>query len=121
MGFFGIDLPKVVASALDGASVAATLVVVTQGTRNASDLGGGLQPTTANVACRGFVDEYARSERGGSNIREGDKKIVLFAATLGSAVPKPSDSVTIEGTTYRVISVERDPAGVRYKLHARGL
>jgi hypothetical protein len=118
--WFGIDVPGIVGAGLDGLAVDATLHVVTQGSRTPGDLGGGLNPTEADVGCRGYETDYEDSEIDGRKILRTDRRVVIFASSLGATIPKKDDKVTIGGTEYRIHAVNRDPAGATYHLQARG-
>lgn len=99
---------------------AATLIKVTNGTRTPGAVSGGLSPTEASYAARGFVDTYNATLVDGTTIRQDDRKVSLLGASIaGSQVPAAGDKVTIEGATYRVITVERDPDGAVYTCQGR--
>lgn len=121
-GNFGVDLAQQLATGMGPSLLAATLIKVTPGTRTPSNISGGTNPTTVSYSCRGFVDEYKTGEIDGELVHVRDRKVVLLGKTIsnGAVVPTPGDRVTIEGATYDVIRVDRDPAGATYALQARG-
>lgn len=121
MTLFGVDVAGILAAELGPGMVAATLTVVTPGTRTANDLAAGTNATTAAHACRGIIADYATREVDGTLIKMGDRKVTLLAKTIaaGSVVPKPNDKVTIEGVEYRIIRVERDAAASHYDCQVR--
>lgn len=97
-----------------------TLTVVTVGTRTPGALTAGTNDTEVAYSCKGFVDEYAKSEIDGKVVQQGDFKVSLLGATLPSGVaPAVGDKVTAEGGTYRVFGVRRDPAGAVYECQVR--
>lgn len=99
---------------------AATLIVVTPGTRTVGLPSSGTNPTTASHACKGFVSSFDARRINGTLVKADDRMISLFATTLASGVvPKTGDRVTIEGVTFHVVSVARDPASVMYQCHGR--
>lgn len=101
-----------------GLTLPATLVKVTPGTRTPGNIGGGRNPTTTSYSCDGLVADYSAIDLANTLIQASDRKIVLFGASL-SVVPAIDDKVTIDGNTYRVIAVTRDPLKVIYTLQAR--
>lgn len=118
---FGLDIAKIVSDSIAGAGgvLDATLTSVTPGV--ATDANPNLvTPTTTTHTCKGFVDDYKDSQIDGTIIKKGDRKVTLLGATIAPAVaPKTNDKVTIEGDTYDVQNVERDPAGATYELQVR--
>jgi hypothetical protein len=59
------------------------------------------------------------SQIDGELVTRKDRLVTLFSSSLGSTVPKEKDEITIEGSTYKIQRVSRDPAGVVYRLTAR--
>lgn len=111
-----------VASALTsaGLTLPATLIKVTPGDRVPGRVSGGTNPTTTSYAAQGLVDSYATALIDGTLIQENDRKILLLGASITSgAIPTNGDQITIEGGTYRVINVSRDPAAATYICQAR--
>lgn len=118
---FGLDIAGLVASSLGGHLLPATLTVVTAGARG-SDPTAGTNPTQVSHACRGVLEDYATRTIDGTMVRVGDRRALLLGGTLpAGVVPKPGDTVTIEGATFNVVRVERDPAGAAYVCQLRGL
>lgn len=116
---FGVDIQAEIGKAFGGQLVPLTLHSVTPGTRNPSDPTAGTAPTTVDVTSEGIVDSYRESQIDGSLIQQGDKQILILGQPLGDVVPKPSDRVTIEGRSYSLIRVERDPAVATYTAQGR--
>jgi hypothetical protein len=119
---FGANISKQIANALGSKLLAATLVKRTPGTRDPTNPGGGTQPTEVSYSCRGFVDDYKTGHIDGDLVKVGDRKVTLLGDTIsrGSVVPSANDKVTIEGRTYSVVAVTRDPDAATYTLQARG-
>lgn len=118
MAWFGIDLPGIVGDVLDEVAKDATLIVVTLGARKATSTAG-LTITKTNVACRGYIADFEEHQIDGALVTRQDRLVVLFASSLGTTVPKERDEVTIEGDTYKIHRVTRDPASAEYQLTVR--
>ena len=99
----------------------ATLIKVTPGTRNPSNLSGGTQPTEQSYAAAGFIDDFAVQAVDGTIIFAGDRRITLFGASIaGGQSPAVNDKITIKGSTYRIRRVESDPANAAYTCQTHG-
>lgn len=118
---FGIDIAKIVADNIGPGVLSAVLTVVTPGTRTPGQLTGGTNPTTATYACKGFIDSKAQRNRDGQLVSDGTEKVLLIGNTIASGTVSPSigDKVTIEGATYTIEVVDRDPAGATFTLIVR--
>ena len=118
---FGIDIAKVVADSIKAAGdlLDATLISITPGT--ATDADPNLVASTQTThTCKGFIDKYRDDQIDGTIIRKGDRKVTLLGDTISPSVaPKTNDQVIIEGDTYDVQNVDRDPAGATYELQSR--
>lgn len=127
---FGIDIAAEVASGIAGAGgvLDATLIKVTPGARIGGNLAGGTNPTTTSHACKGFMEKQDQTSGGsfleitpGNLTREERRTVYILGASIADgAVPLGGDRVTIEGGTYQVVQVSRDPAGAVYTLTVRG-
>ena len=97
----------------------ATLVKVTPGTRTTAS--GGLHPTSANYAARGFVESYSEQDIDGTIITRQDRKVSLLGQSItGGQVPSSSDLILIEGITYTILNVPgRDPDAAIYECQCR--
>lgn len=116
---FGANISGILAKALGPSFLAATLTKVTPGTRG-SDLTAGTQPTSTGYAAKGIVSDYTLREIDGTSVLTQDKKILLLGDTIASGqVPSVGDRVTIEGKSYRVINVTRDPDAATYTCQGR--
>ena len=114
---FGVDIAKLIADAIGPGVLDATLTRVVPGSRGAN-LTGGTNPTTTAYACKGFIDSKMREAIDGTLVKDGDVTIVLIGNTIsgGTVAPQTSDQVTIEGSTYVVSGLDRDPAGATFTL-----
>jgi hypothetical protein len=100
---------------------AATLIKVTNTTRTAGSVSGGLNPTEASYAARGWVEAYDAKRIDGTTVRQEDRRISLLGAKIASGqVPVQGDKITIEGATYRIVGVPgRDPDAAVYECQGR--
>jgi hypothetical protein len=114
MTLFNIDLPGIINSAMGSLVLDAT---ITPSTRTPDGQGGQTLNYGTPVAAKGFVDTYSDFARL-SGVPATDRKIIILAAST-TAVPKQGDRVTIEGRTYDIIAVNKDPASATYELQAR--
>lgn len=117
---FGLDIAKIVNDSIAGAGgvLDATLTSITPQTPSS---GNAIIPSIPTQhACKGFIDDYKDSEIDGTIVRKGDRKVTLLGASITPSVaPKTNDQVSIEGDTYDVQEVTRDPAGATYELQVR--
>jgi hypothetical protein len=67
----------------------------------------------------GWRDSYTADMIDGSTILSTDVRIMVLASSLASYVPFVGQSITVDGTTYSIIHVARDPAHALYDLQAR--
>ena len=117
---FGLDIKGIVADALSGQLVSGTLTEVQVGVRAADSTEGRAQ-VAVDHAFEGIIDDYTDREIFGTSIEAGDRRVLIITGLLATAVvPEPNWRVTIEGSTYRVIAVKRDPAEATYTLQVRG-
>jgi len=97
----------------------AILIKVAPGVRGVT-ISAGTNATETPYSAKGFVADYTAFQVDGTLILAGDRKVALVGALIASKqVPAPNDKVTIEGATYRIIRVTRDPAAAIYACQAR--
>ena len=97
----------------------AVLIKAASGTRT-GNLTGGTNPVDTSYSCKGFIDTQNRKSVGGTLIQDGDIVIILIGDSIeNGAVPVGEDKVTIEGGTYRIKMIDRDPAAATYTLLCR--
>ena len=118
---FGLDIANLVNTAITSAGgvLDVQLIKVRSGTRDPSNITGGLQPVETSVACRGFIESKTDSRIGDSIVAQGGEFVSILGASIAdqSVVPEANDKVIIEGTTYRIIEItERDPAAALYVM-----
>lgn len=68
--------------------------------------------------CQGLTDSYSALDIDGTLIRQSDIKVLILATTL-AIVPSVTDTVTIGGKSYSVISVATDPATALWVCQCR--
>jgi hypothetical protein len=108
-----------IAKTLEKKGRAMTLSRTTAGTYN--PVTGGSTPTTATYTVHGITTSYGYNAYNDSNtlIQKGDKQAIFEAGILE---PIPSDTLTIQGIIWKVISVDTiNPAGtdLLYKCQIR--
>jgi hypothetical protein len=77
--------------------------------------------TTTNYPCTGAVFDFPTREINGTQILQGDKKVLLSAQGL-AVVPQMSDALIIDGLQHAIVNVKAlAPAGtvVLYTLQVR--
>lgn len=118
---FGIDIAGLINEHIAPGLIKAELIVVRGGERTPGNLTGGVNPTETTIEGKGLIKDYADGRMGtGSSIKKGDREILLIANSFaGKPVPKQGDKVTIEGSTYHIVKVKRDPAAATYKCQSR--
>jgi len=120
---FGLDIAKIINDEIAGAGgvLDATLIQVTPGRRSATNPAGGTNPVVRSRRAKGFIDDYAERQIAETIVQTGDRRIILLGASIqGGAVPTPGDRIMIEGDSYQVIRVMRDPAAATYTCQVRG-
>lgn len=75
-------------------------------------------PTTATYACKAIVDTYSDFAVANSLVDAQDRKVLILATSL-SVAPTDLDKVTIRGATYRIISVDTDPADAVWECQCK--
>lgn len=121
---FGLNIAQIVNDAITAAGglVDGTLTKQAIGQRDPDNLTAGPAVTTASHAFKGFA-ETRMSPRlaAGSDVPQSDAVISILGASVAPpAVPEANDEVTIENTTYLLLSLrERDPAAALYVFNAQ--
>ncbi len=118
---FGIDIAKLINDNVGSGVLDAILIVWTAGTRSSSQPTSGTTPTSVSHGCKGFIDSQATKNLKGTLTTDGTKVIILIGDSIngGNTIPKTKDHVTIEGATYSIEKIDRDPAAATYSLQAR--
>ncbi|KIZ37085.1 MULTISPECIES: hypothetical protein [Rhodopseudomonas] len=77
-------------------------------------------PTYTDVPydCLGWVDNYAQIDHVDSSVQVNDRKVYVLCSTL-AVVPTTANTLTISGSTYGIIAIQRDPAGTAWVLQCR--
>lgn len=105
----GIDIAKILAREFgkNGKPLKvqpATLTKSTPGTRTPGAISAGTNPTTQTFRVgQAMVAEYSQYYIAQSLVKQGDRKVTLFGASIqGGAVPEPGDRITIGGETLTI-------------------
>lgn len=118
---FGVDIAKEINDAMGSGLLATTLIKVTAGVRTTGSLTGGTNPKKTKKPCRGVIEDYSDGQMQGSLVQVGDRIVLILGDSLPSGiVPQTGDQVTIEGSTFDIIRVARDPAAASYTCQVRG-
>lgn len=117
---FGIDIAALVDENLSDGVLDATLTKFTPGTRTPSDLASGTNPTPEVFTAKGFIEDYTDRDFENTQIEIGDRRITLIANSIQNmAIPETGDRVFIEGESWNIKRVKRDPAAATYLCQAR--
>lgn len=117
---FGVNISGIINSAIGPGVLDATLLKRTPGSRTPGDVTSGTNPTEAPFAAKGFTDDYTDRQIDGTNVLIGDRKITLLGDSIaGLTIPEPGDRVTIEGQTWTIVDVDRDPDAATYECQSR--
>lgn len=118
---FGIDIAGIINQNMGKGLLSVQLTKSTAGTRTSGQLNEGTNPTTLTYSGRGFISDYKDTEMANTSIRTSDKKIAILGASLPNGIiPIPGDSILVEGNSYNVVNVKRDPAAAIYICQSRG-
>lgn len=117
---FGQNISGKILAALGGSLLPATLHSITAGTRTPGNLSGGTNPTEVPHSCRGMIDSQSRESINGTLVQAGNIVILLLGDSIdgGNTPPAVTDAVTIEGTRYNILAIDRDPDAATYTLLA---
>lgn len=120
---FGADIAGAIAQAMGSDMLPVTLTRTAAGTRDPDALTGGptVGETSATYTCRGFMEDFTSREIDGTNVRVGDRKVIILGGTLTTAIdPQPGDVLAIEGGNWKISgAVKRDPAGATFTCPVR--
>ncbi len=115
---FGVDISGLIRDNIGPGVLPATLTKFTAGTRTGGQLTGGTNPTSVDYPCRGFIDRQANRDINGTLVSDGRVVIVLIGDTINgglpASAPSTTDRITIEGKTYVIQVIDRDPAAATY-------
>jgi hypothetical protein len=118
---FGIDIAGIVNQSMGTGLLPCTLIKVVDQVRDPNNMTAGTTPIYNNYSARGFIEDYKDYQVNGTTVRTGDRMVSILGASIsGSKIPEADDKVTIEGDTYNIVRVMRDPAGAMYSCQARG-
>lgn len=115
-----VNVANLVAKNFSKIMIRVTLTKRVPGVRSSTAPSQGAPLSTATFVGKGFVEDYEENRIDGDSIRVGDRRIMILANTMKGVTPNPQDIVNIEGRSYHVISVKRDPADATWSMQARG-
>jgi len=88
--------------------------------RVAGSLTSGKKVSFRSFTCRGILSAYAEDRIDGTNVKSGDRKVLILGDTLPKGVvPQPGDRIQAEGSTFTIIEVGRDPDAATYTCQVR--
>ena len=115
--------PALVARKLEasGAPKSATLIrVAITGARMTGAKSAGPQTTSTSYPIRAFATRTTRTQIAGTIVEQADRIVAVLGTSLpGGIVPLEKDSITVEGVTTKIVSVERDPWSAVYTCLTR--
>lgn len=121
---FGIDIQAEVADAIPSSEMPpVTLLKTTILTTYSRGLTYGPDTTVASYVTWGIEADYVlKAMKKATNVQEGDKGVMMIGKALEDAGVEPTtnDQVIIDGKTYDIIQVDRDPAKAQYLCRCRG-
>jgi len=115
---FGLDIAGIVDGAIQqaGGVLTGTLIKVDKGGRTAGNITGGKSETETPYSCRGFIDDRELSRRESTLVQKTGRIISILGASLPDGIePDSDDQVTMEGQTYEILAVKRDPAAAVFE------
>lgn len=99
---------------------AATLTVVTPGTRQPGAVSAGTNPTRLDYSARGLVIKWTKKRLNETDVQANDRVVKLLGALIASGkVPKVNDEITIDGVTSRIVDIDREGDGAAYNCLTR--
>lgn len=111
---FGLDIAGIVGDAFAGQLVTSTFRKQSTTTRGATATAG-TSPSYVESTVDAFIDDKDVQRIGGTGAQTGGRRVGIIGASLPSGtVPEPGDEITIEGETYKILRVLRDPAAALY-------
>jgi len=88
--------------------------------RVSGSLTSGKKVSFRSFTCRGMLDSYDESRIDETNIKTGDRRVLILGDSLPKGVaPQPDDRILAEGATFTIINVMRDPDAATYTCQVR--
>lgn len=118
---FGVNISGLVNQNIGAGILDATLTVYVPTARTAGRPTKGLNPAGTTYPCKGIIAQKARKDIDGTLVDDGTETILLIGDSIngGATVPKLDDTITIEGKTYTIKVIDRDPAAATYTCVVR--
>lgn len=120
---FGVNISGLIKEYVGTGVLDASLIKFTSATRTVGQLTGGTNPTSTTYACKGFIDTQAKTDITGTLVADDGVTIVLIGDTIngGATDVDSGDQIAIEGRTYIVGVVDRDPAAATYTCQSKAI
>ncbi len=116
---FGVDIAGIVAREVGPGLLDAVLTRKTPGTRTPGNLTGGTNPVSTAHTAKGIKSPLT-SLRPDSIVEDAMAVVLLIGDTISpAAVPAEQDLISIEGTSYTIVQVARDPAAATYTCQVK--
>ena len=117
---FGAGISAALASELGPLLPKYKLLKRSVASRTSGSLTSGKKVSFRGFSCRGMLDSYDESRIDETNIKTGDRRVMILGDTLPKGVvPQPDDRIEAEGDTFTVIAVMRDPDAATYTCQVR--
>lgn len=122
MSLFGVDIESLVTESLKDQLIPLTLTRTVVGEYDPIE---DEQTTTQETyTSEGIVDTYEDRVVAEGLVQSSDRRILILAGPLGTkpsngTTDNPPDKITIQGETFTVIDVHRDPASATYTVQGR--
>jgi hypothetical protein len=83
-----------------------------------SDGRGGRVPTYTAYTGKALVNDYSVFLRGTLGIPASERNVILLGGSF-TVIPKVGDVVTVQGASWEVIEIKRDPAAATYECRSK--
>ncbi|WP_096700016.1 hypothetical protein [Magnetospirillum sp. 15-1] len=110
-------IARTIGKALAGVMYGVTLSRTTEGYYD-PDTGTVVPGATETFTAKGMVDNWGAYHLANQLVQAGDRKVTILTPSL-STTPAAGDSVTANGQSWLVISIQSDPAKAVWVLQAR--
>lgn len=108
-----------IAAALDAADVPYDVTVTrTETTIPNPDEPWNTEQTPVDYPAQGWVDAYELGQIDNTTILATDTRIMVLQSSL-AIEPTSSETITVSGVTYTIVSVQADPAGTLWEVQGR--
>lgn len=121
MSLFKANIAARLNKALGGKVPRITLIRVEQGILSEDNPTAGNTQEDFKYTVIGFIDEYEERRVDGEIIQQGDRVLVILAASVpvDAGDPKNEDFVIVDGEKKRIINVRKDAAKATFECQLR--